>query len=55
MIDEGDGSFQRKLDNGQCPRCRSAIVMRRETDTLCEYSCSVCSMKIIDVKGKDDE
>ena len=51
MIDEGDGSFERKLKNNQCPRCRSAIELRRDDRHKREYECTVCSLKIIDVKG----
>ncbi len=51
MIDEGDGSFERKLRNNQCPRCRSAIVLLRDDVHKREYECSVCNLKIIDVKG----
>jgi DNA-directed RNA polymerase subunit RPC12/RpoP len=54
MIYEGDGSFERKLNNRQCPRCRSAIVLRRDDAQKREYDCSVCNLKIIDVK-RDDE
>ena len=51
MIDEGDGSFERKLTNRQCPRCRSAIVLRRDDVHKREFDCTVCNLKIIDVKG----
>ena len=51
MIDEGDGSFERKLKNNQCPRCRSAIKLLRDDVHKREYACSVCNLKIIDVKG----
>ena len=51
MIDEGDGSFERLLRNNQCPRCRSAIVLLRDDVHKREYACSVCNLKIIDVKG----
>ena len=51
MIDEGDGSFERKLNNRQCPRCRSAIVLRRDDVHKREFDCTVCNLKIIDVKG----
>ena len=51
MIYEGDGSFERKLANSQCPRCRSLIVLRRDEAHKREYACSVCNLKIIDVKG----
>lgn len=51
MIDEGDGSFERKLRNHQCPRCRSAIKVLRDDVHKREYACTVCNLKIIDVKG----
>lgn len=51
MIYEGDGSFERKLANGQCPRCRSLIVLRRDEAHKREYECTGCKLKIIDVKG----
>jgi len=51
MIDEGDGSFERKLRNNQCPRCRSAIKLLRDDVHKREYACTVCNLKIIDVKG----
>lgn len=51
MIYEGDGSFERKLTNRQCPRCRSAIVLRCDDKHKREYECTACSLKIIDVKG----
>ena len=54
MIDEGDGSFERKLTNRQCPRCRSAIVLRRDDVHKREFDCTVCNLKIIDVKGESE-
>lgn len=51
MIEEGDGSFQRKLNNSQCPRCRSMIRIVRDEEHKREYECSGCNMRIIDVKG----
>ena len=54
MIDEGDGSFERKLKNHQCPRCRSAIKLLRDDVHKREYACTVCNLKIIDVKGESE-
>lgn len=51
MIYEGDGSFERKLANSQCPRCRSLIELRRDDNHKREYQCTACKLKIIDVKG----
>jgi len=55
MIDEGDGSFERKLANSQCPRCRSLIELRRDDKHKREYKCTGCNLKIIDVKGDTEE
>ena len=51
MIYDGDGSFERKLANSQCPRCRSLIELRRNDKHKREYKCTGCNLKIIDVKG----
>ena len=55
MIEEGDGSFERKLRNNQCPRCRSLIELRRDDVHKREYKCTGCNLKIIDVKGDTEE
>ena len=54
MIYEGDGSFEQRLKNNQCPRCRSAIVLRRDNVHRREFDCTVCDLKIIDVKGESE-
>jgi hypothetical protein len=51
-IYEGDGTFQRRLNNGQCPRCRCTIELKREWAHKVEYECCACKLKIIDVKGE---
>lgn len=53
MIEEGDGSFQRKLNNSQCPRCRCLIVLRRDEEHKREYECTGCKMRIIDVREQE--
>lgn len=53
-IYEGDGTFQRRLNNGQCPRCRCTIELKREWAHKVEYECCACRLKIIDVKGESE-
>jgi DNA-directed RNA polymerase subunit RPC12/RpoP len=54
MIEQGDGAFQRRLNNSQCPRCRSLITLRRDDEHKREYECTGCKLKIIDIKGESD-
>ena len=48
---EGDGTFQRRLDNSQCPRCRCTINRVRSDAHKDEYKCCACNLKIVDYKG----
>jgi len=39
MITQGDGSFQKAIDNGLCPRCEAAVDYHEEIVT-----CNVCDL-----------
>ena len=39
MIEYGDGSFQKAIDNNQCPRCKTEIDYSMEIVT-----CNVCDL-----------
>jgi len=54
MIEKGDGTFERRINNSQCPRCRCLIVRKRDDKHRTEYECTGCKMKIIDVKGENE-
>ena len=41
MIEYGDGSFQRAIDNNQCPRCKAAVDYSAGVAT-----CFVCNLRI---------
>jgi hypothetical protein len=41
MIDQGDGSFQRAINAGQCPRCRTCVDYHAEIVT-----CRTCDLTI---------
>lgn len=49
MIEEGDGTFERRLSAGRCPRCDTAL-----TDEGERKICVVCHMTIVDNKGSSD-
>ena len=54
MIDEqGDGSWQRKIDSGLCPRCES--VMRHMSDGLEDdyMSCYTCNLVMLTPRWKE--
>lgn len=43
MIIEGDGSFQKRLDAGRCPRCDCETLKKHEFGKV---KCSVCKLLI---------
>lgn len=49
MIEEGDGTFERRLSAGRCPRCDTALVDEGERKL-----CGTCHMTIVDNKGSSD-
>ena len=49
MIEEGDGTFERRLSAGRCPRCDTAL-----TDEGERKICGTCHMTIVDNKGLSD-
>lgn len=49
MIEEGDGTFERRLGAGRCPRCDTALTDEGERKT-----CGICHMTIVDNKELSD-
>ncbi len=47
MYDEGDGTLQRKIDSGRCPKCSSNMSFK-ENDSKQDYmSCRVCGLVML--------
>ncbi len=46
MIEQGDGSMARRLQDGTCPRCHAQLKQQDEEVLLCE----VCELEIKGVK-----
>lgn len=49
MIEEGDGTFQKRIDEGRCPSCRSHLIVAEN-----RLDCSVCNLSITNVEISGD-
>lgn len=55
MIEQGDGSWEIRLSKQRCPRCYSLLTYKGEDLTKRRYECIVCKLKVVDVKGEENE
>ncbi len=55
MIERGDGSMQRRLDDGRCPSCSTALDFVAGHDDRTQYACPVCQLRISYFEESDDE
>ncbi len=55
MIERGDGSMQRRLDDGRCPSCSTALDFVAGDDDRTQYACPVCRLRISYFEESDDE
>jgi hypothetical protein len=44
-IIEGDGSWQMRLDAGQCPKCGGSLTLNKQTGAI---FCDICGLEIVD-------
>lgn len=44
-IEVGDGSMQKRLAAGQCPKCRNTLTVNQDKKTI---DCHVCGLQILD-------
>ena len=54
MIQAGDGSWQRMLDQDRCPKCRSLMTKRVNDKMMVKRECLVCNLTISEM-DKDNE
>mgnify|MGYP000041225177 FL=1 len=54
MIQAGDGSWQRMLDQGRCPKCRSLMTKLVNDKMMVKRECLVCNLTISEM-DKDNE
>jgi len=50
VIEVGDGTWQKRLDAGQCPKCRNKLEFQQGTQSL---KCSLCKLEIIQRDPKE--
>lgn len=48
-MQKGDGSFEKRLQEGRCPSCRSELIIREK-----RLDCSVCALSVINVEKNGD-
>jgi len=44
-IIKGDGSWQMRLDAGQCPKCGGSLTLNKQTGAI---FCDICGLEIVD-------
>ena len=50
VIEAGDGTWQKRLDAGQCPKCRHKLEFQEGTQSL---KCPLCKLEIIQRDPKE--
>jgi Zn ribbon nucleic-acid-binding protein len=54
MIQAGDGSWQRMLDQDRCPKCRSLMTKLVNEQMITKRECLVCNLTINEM-SRDNE
>jgi len=55
MIEEGDGSWQRLLEQDRCPKCKSLMTKLMDGDVRVRRECLVCNLIINEGIGDKNE
>ncbi len=55
MIEEGDGSWQRLLEQDRCPKCKSLMTKLMDGDVMVRRECLVCNLIINEGIGDKNE
>lgn len=50
MIDAGDGTFEKRLNEGRCPACTGTLIVEKN-----RLDCSICSLSITNVEISGDK
>ena len=49
MIDQGDGTFQKRINEGRCPACKGTLIVKEN-----RLDCSICTLSITNVHKDGD-
>ena len=55
ITEKGDGSWQEMLSEERCPRCRTKMRYKGETDSHKRFECPCCWLQVRDVNGSNNE
>lgn len=55
MIIQGDGSWQRMLDQDRCPMCRSLMTKLVNDKMMVKRECLVCNLTINEARDEDEK
>ena len=55
MITQGDGSWQRMLDQDRCPKCRSLMTKLVNDKMMVKRECLVCNLTINEMDSEDEK
>lgn len=55
MIQAGDGSWQRMLDQDRCPKCRSLMTKLVNDKMMVRRECLVCNLTINEARDEDEK
>lgn len=55
MIQAGDGSWQRMLDQDRCPKCKSLMTKLVNERMVVKRECLVCNLTINEARDEDEK
>jgi Zn ribbon nucleic-acid-binding protein len=55
MIQAGDGSWQRMLDQDRCPKCRSLMTKLVNEQMMVRRECLVCNLTISEMDKNNEK
>jgi uncharacterized protein (DUF983 family) len=55
MIQAGDGSWQRMLEQDRCPKCKSLMTKLVNERMVVKRECLVCNLTINEARDEDEK
>jgi len=55
MIQAGDGSWERMLDQDRCPKCKSLMTKLVNERMVVKRECLVCNLTINEARDEDEK
>ena len=55
MIQAGDGSWQRMLDQDRCPKCKSLMTKLVSDKVVVKRECLVCNLTVNEMSSENEK